>query len=39
MVVALMMWAVYRERPKKLFIVGFFVAIFGITLITLAGGE
>jgi drug/metabolite transporter (DMT)-like permease len=38
LVVALMMWAVYREKPKRLFILGFFVAIFGITLITLGGG-
>jgi drug/metabolite transporter (DMT)-like permease len=39
LMVALMMWAVYKERPKRLFVIGFFVAIFGITLITLGGGN
>jgi drug/metabolite transporter (DMT)-like permease len=38
LMVALAMWAVYRERPQKLFIVGFVVAITGITLVTAGGG-
>lgn len=39
LVVALMMWVAYKEKPKKLFVIGFFVAIFGITLVTCGGGE
>ncbi len=39
LVVALMMWAVYKEKPKRLFVIGFFIAIFGITLITMGGGS
>jgi drug/metabolite transporter (DMT)-like permease len=39
LMVALAMWAFYRERPRKLFVLGFGVAICGIALVTLGGGD
>jgi drug/metabolite transporter (DMT)-like permease len=37
--VALAMWVAYKLRPSKLFVVGFVVAITGITLVTTSGGS
>lgn len=36
---AVALWIVYHEPPQKLFLVGFVIAISGVTLISTAGGQ
>ncbi|MDR2957553.1 MAG: DMT family transporter [Coriobacteriales bacterium] len=36
---AIALWIVYKEPPKKLFILGFVIAVSGVTLVSTAGGQ